>query len=119
MPAASAARRLKYGRHAFWLLSIFVVVAAVGVAWSILHHEPPEIVASSPVTSVRNTAPLATLETSPDDSKVNPMPGPARLEIPEPEFDFGYVPQYAKISHVFWLYSSGIDTLKILRVNPG
>ena len=42
-----------------------------------------------------------------------------RLTIPETEFDFGFVPQNAKISHVFWLHSSGTDTLKIVQVNPG
>jgi hypothetical protein len=43
----------------------------------------------------------------------------AKLTIPQPEFDFGYVPQASKISHDFWLYSTGDDTLKILKVNPG
>jgi len=41
------------------------------------------------------------------------------LTIPEAEFDFGFVPQNARVSHVFWLYSTGTDTLKILQVNPG
>ena len=39
-----------------------------------------------------------------------------KLTIPETEFDFGYVPQNSKVSHVFWLYSTGEDTLK---VTPG
>ncbi len=42
-----------------------------------------------------------------------------RLTMPETEFDFGYVPQNATVSHVFWLYSTGDDTLKILSVKPG
>jgi hypothetical protein len=42
-----------------------------------------------------------------------------KLVIPQTEFDFGFVPQSAKISHDFWLYSKGTDTLKILQVNPG
>jgi len=42
-----------------------------------------------------------------------------KLTIPQSEFDFGFVPQAAKISHDFWLYSTGDDTLKILKVNPG
>ena len=41
------------------------------------------------------------------------------LTIPEPEFDFGYVPQQAKISHDFWLYSTGDSTLVIEKVVPG
>ncbi len=41
------------------------------------------------------------------------------LKLPEAEFDFGYVPQGSKVTHVFWLYSVGTDTLKIIRVNPG
>ena len=42
-----------------------------------------------------------------------------RMEIPETVFDFGYVPQHSKISHDFWLISTGDDTLKILKVVPG
>ncbi|MFC1475052.1 DUF1573 domain-containing protein [Candidatus Zixiibacteriota bacterium] len=42
-----------------------------------------------------------------------------RLIIEESSFDFGYVPQKARISHVFWLKSAGDDSLKILKVTPG
>ncbi len=42
-----------------------------------------------------------------------------RLILQESSFDFGYVPQGARISHVFWLKSAGDDTLKILKVMPG
>ena len=42
-----------------------------------------------------------------------------RMEISELEFDFGYVPQNSEISHVFWLYNRGDDTLKIDKVVPG
>jgi hypothetical protein len=42
-----------------------------------------------------------------------------KLTIPETIFDFGYVPQNATVSHVFWLHSTGDDTLKILNVKPG
>jgi len=42
-----------------------------------------------------------------------------RLTMPETSFDFGFVPQNAKISHVFWLHSTGDDSLKIVQVVPG
>ena len=42
-----------------------------------------------------------------------------RMTISESSFDFGYAPQNSKISHDFWLYSTGDDTLKILNVKPG
>jgi hypothetical protein len=42
-----------------------------------------------------------------------------RLTIDESSFDFGYAPQHSKVSHVFWLKSTGDDTLKILNVKPG
>ena len=42
-----------------------------------------------------------------------------RLTIPETHFDFGFVPQHSKISHTFWLFSTGDDELKILKVVPG
>ncbi len=41
------------------------------------------------------------------------------MTIPESVFDFGYVPQHSKISHIFWLHSTGTDSLKILSVKPG
>ena len=41
------------------------------------------------------------------------------LHLPEKEFDFGYVPQNSKVTHVFWLYNNGDDTLKIKKVVPG
>jgi hypothetical protein len=42
-----------------------------------------------------------------------------KLSIPESIFNFGYVPQNSKISHVFWLHSTGADSLKIEKVSPG
>ena len=42
-----------------------------------------------------------------------------KLTIPESIFDFGYVPQNSKISHAFWLYSTGTSTLNIINVKPG
>jgi hypothetical protein len=42
-----------------------------------------------------------------------------RLTIPEAEFDFGYSPQNSAVSHVFWLHSTGDDSLKIVKVTPG
>ena len=42
-----------------------------------------------------------------------------RLTIPQTDFNFGNVPQNAKIAHVFWLHSTGDDSLKILKVVPG
>ena len=42
-----------------------------------------------------------------------------RLVMPETEFNFGFVPQNAQIAHVFWLYSKGDDSLKIIQVVPG
>ena len=42
-----------------------------------------------------------------------------RMTLPEVEFNFGYVPQNSSVSHIFWLKSSGDDSLKILQVVPG
>jgi hypothetical protein len=41
------------------------------------------------------------------------------LSLSELSFDFGYVPQNSNVSHVFWLKSTGDDTLIIQRVIPG
>lgn len=42
-----------------------------------------------------------------------------RLTIPEGEFDFGFVPQNSEVAHVFWLHSTGEDSLRIVQVTPG
>ena len=42
-----------------------------------------------------------------------------RLVMPETEFNFGFVPQNSQVAHVFWLYSKGDDSLKIIQVVPG
>jgi hypothetical protein len=42
-----------------------------------------------------------------------------KLAMPDTLFEFGYVPQNARIAHIFWLKSVGTDTLKVLRVTPG
>ena len=45
--------------------------------------------------------------------------GAPLMQLSEKEFDFGYVPQNSKISHVFWLYNRGDDSLFIEKVVPG
>lgn len=45
--------------------------------------------------------------------------GAPRMTIPETMFRFGYTPQHSKVTHVFWLHSTGDDSLKILKVLPG
>lgn len=34
-------------------------------------------------------------------------------------FDFGFVPQHSKVTHIFWLRSTGTDSLIIDKVVPG
>ena len=41
------------------------------------------------------------------------------LTIPEEAFDFGYIPQNSKVSHVFWLRNTGDQELRIVKVTPG
>jgi hypothetical protein len=42
-----------------------------------------------------------------------------RMTLPESSFNFGFVPQNSTVSHVFWLHSTGDDTLRVLNVKPG
>jgi hypothetical protein len=41
------------------------------------------------------------------------------LGLSQDYFNFGYVPQDAKVTHVFWLKSTGDDSLRIAKVVPG
>lgn len=43
----------------------------------------------------------------------------SNLTIPESFFDFGYAPQKSKLTHVFWLKSTGDDSLIITKIVPG
>lgn len=102
-----------------WATLAVVLVAGAGIAWSLLNKETPKSVAATPVTKLPESVLPKNLDTKPAETKPVPPPAAPRLDIPQPEFDFGYVPQNAKISHVFWLHSAGTDTLKIVKVNPG
>ncbi len=42
-----------------------------------------------------------------------------KMFLPQEEFNFGFVPQDSKISHVFWIKSVGEDSLFIVSVKPG
>lgn len=39
--------------------------------------------------------------------------------VVEPTFDFGYIPQQAKVSHTYWVSNLGTDTLRVFNVRPG
>jgi hypothetical protein len=43
----------------------------------------------------------------------------AKVFIEETNFDFGYIPGGEVVSHSYYLYSRGTDSLKILKVQPG
>jgi hypothetical protein len=43
----------------------------------------------------------------------------AKVFIEETNFDFGYIPGGEVVSHSYYLYSRGRDSLKILKVQPG
>jgi hypothetical protein len=42
-----------------------------------------------------------------------------RLLVVEPDFDFGHMPQHAKVSHTYWIDNLGTDTLRIFNIKPG
>ena len=68
------------------------------------------------------TVVLALIISCSDDSIVNPVEDPvedAVLGFDDTLFEFGTAPQNSTISHTFWLYSRGTDTLKILSIQPG
>ncbi|MFC1475129.1 DUF1573 domain-containing protein [Candidatus Zixiibacteriota bacterium] len=48
-----------------------------------------------------------------------PLLAQPELEIVEPKFEFGYLPQHCTVSHYFWFKSVGDDTLVINDINTG
>lgn len=43
----------------------------------------------------------------------------ARIEVPQPDYNFNLVQQNTVLEHHFKIQNSGSDTLKILKVKPG
>lgn len=102
-----------------WTVLVVVLVAGISVAWSLFKEEAPKSITSTPSTKLPESVLPKNPITKPVEPKPVPPPATPRLEISESEFDFGFVPQNTKISHVFWLHSAGTDTLRIVKVNPG
>lgn len=115
----SPRRQSKLTRHAIWSICGIVVVAAAVAAWSVWKDESPEESTFASVEPLSVSVPADKSEPYASDPVPMAEVAAPRLIIPETEFDFGFVPQNAKVSHVFWLYSAGTDTLKIVKVNPG
>ncbi|TFH54744.1 MAG: hypothetical protein E4G91_11010 [Candidatus Zixiibacteriota bacterium] len=117
--SSSPIRRVKNKRYAIWSICGILVALAAVVAWTVLKSDSPRTTESTSVVKSQAELPAESLETTKSDPVPDTMVSAPRLTIPETEFDFGFAPQAGKISHDFWLYSEGNDTLKILQVNPG
>jgi hypothetical protein len=63
--------------------------------------------------------PVSSSNNSNDNDSIDTVPVGPRLTIPETSFVFGYAPQNSTISHVFWLHSTGDDTLRVDSIKPG
>lgn len=61
---------------------------------------------------------LVLLLFSPSRGQKKPAEGP-KIFMPEKEWDFGYIPQNAAVSHFFAIKNIGDDTLQIIKVRPG
>ena len=53
------------------------------------------------------------------DNGSEPVAAGPQMSVADSVFDFGFAPQNSKITHTFWLHSTGTDTLRITRVVPG
>lgn len=42
-----------------------------------------------------------------------------QMRLDSDSFDFGTIPQKTKVSHIFWIHSTGTDSLRIVKVIPG
>jgi hypothetical protein len=49
----------------------------------------------------------------------SPVTALPKMLLPQEEYNFGFVPQDSKVSHVFWIKSVGEDSLIIINVKPG
>ncbi|MGB5107895.1 MAG: hypothetical protein WBP29_12220 [Candidatus Zixiibacteriota bacterium] len=46
-------------------------------------------------------------------------PSKAKIVTDMTDFEFGWIPSNSYVSHTYWFYSQGEDSLKILSVQPG
>ena len=46
-------------------------------------------------------------------------PSKAKIATDMTEFEFGWIPSDSYVSHTYWFYSRGEDSLRIISVNPG
>ena len=47
------------------------------------------------------------------------LPSKAKIATDMTEFEFGWIPSDSYVSHTYWFYSRGEDSLRIISVNPG
>jgi len=45
--------------------------------------------------------------------------GKPKIQVPESHWEFGLMPQDAKVHHGYWVKNIGDDTLRIISVKPG
>jgi hypothetical protein len=45
--------------------------------------------------------------------------GKPQIQIPEKHWEFGLMPQDARVHHGYWIKNIGDDTLRIVSVKPG
>ena len=46
-------------------------------------------------------------------------PSKAKIATDMTEFEFGWIPSDSYVSHTYWFYSRGEESLRIISVNPG
>ena len=83
--------------------TILIGLVSVMMTSSLLMAQAP-----APTTPPTATAPAAA-----------PPPSKAKITTDMEEFEFGWIPTDSYVSHTYWFYSKGEDSLKILSVNPG
>lgn len=77
-----------------------------------------QILARISVCSVLLGVALLLLTAQAPAQEEKPISG-AKAFITETDFNFGYIPNNATVSHAFVVHSVGSDSLRILRVKPG
>lgn len=82
-------------------LTIGCFVAALILTTTLAAQTPPT------TTQPKQPAPVITVVSK------------AKVDVAQTDFDFGFIPSDAYVSHAFWLRSTGLDSLRILSVKPG
>ena len=77
------------------------------------------VVMTSSMLLAQQPAPTTTPQPAATPQAPATPPSKAKIATDMTDFEFGWIPSDSYVSHTYWFYSRGEDSLRIISVNPG